>query len=204
MGRVGVSITKSTVFRNSVQEFSNVYYYEKLDGGFPGITDAASLIDNLTTLEKTWHATTVTFVRGRCWSQVGSPATNEMIEQHNLSGTGALTQDSTWDKERAFLVRIRAGNDSRGNPVYLRKWYHSMGPPSGVTVGTSQMNNSSSMTQASRDALVALFDDILLRTVAGSNYELRAKSGRAFNTPAIMSAHAFLEHHQLGDQWRAQ
>lgn len=203
MTRVGISITKSTAFRNSTQEFSNVYYYDGL-AGVPSVTDADALIDQVANREKTWHAASVTFVRGRLWTQVGSPGSNEMISQKNLSGTGARTS-LTYDKERAFLFRLRAGVDSRGNPVYLRKWYHACGsfvsttsPPTGV------LDNTTSFSQTDRDAQVAQMNSIGAIGSGVTAGVLCAKGGRLPTAGQVWTAHAFLEHHQLGDQWRAQ
>src|SRR5215204_847883 len=125
MARIGVSITKNTPFRNSVQEFTNVYYYD-VDNQ-PSAAQADTFIDNLTALEKTFHSSAVTFVRGRCWSAGGSPSANNMISQKLLSGTGARLANTSLDRERAFLFRIRAGVSSNGQPVFLRKWYHACG-----------------------------------------------------------------------------
>jgi len=203
MARIGVSITKSTAFRLSTQEFSNVYYFEVLT--LPSQAAAETIIDNIVTLEKTFHGTNVTFVRGRVWSETGNKATNEMIAQKNLSGTGARSIATVPDKERAFLFRIRAGVDSRGNPVYLRKWYHacaefvaSQGIPGTVN------DNSAGWTQAQRDAQVAAMNAIGNANGSAGNPALVAKSGRGITGGSTWQAHQFLEHHQLGDQWRAQ
>lgn len=203
MPRFGVSITKSTSFRNSVQEFSNVYYYDCVS--LPNTTQAGNIIDALTALEKTWHASSVTFVRGRLWSETGNKATSEMILQKNLSGTGARTTGSI-DKERAFLFRLRAGVDSRGNPVYLRKWYHACGEfVAGQTISTNVSQNTGGFTQAERDAQTAAIGAIGdANGGQGVVAKLVAKSGRQPDAGANWSAHQFLEHHQLGDQWRAQ
>lgn len=203
MPRVGISITKSVPFRNSVQEFSNVYYYQNT-GSLPSQSGAAAMIDELVAIEKTMHSTAVTFVRGRCWSQGGSPGTNEMIEQHNLSGTGSQTLVTNMDKERAFLFRWRAGSDSRGNPVYLRKWYHSCGRfDVAVAVATSYLENTTGFTSGERTTLEGKANNINTLTSGGGGWELVAKSGRQRTTGAAV-AHPFLEHHQLGDMWRAQ
>src|SRR5215212_8622230 len=154
MPRIGVSITKSVSFRLATQEFSNVYYYEML--AFPDVAAADTLIDNLVTKEKTFHGTSVTFVRGRLWKQIGTPAENEMITQKNLSGTGARAAATNLDKERAWLFRVRAGVDSRGNPVYLRKWYHACAEfVSAQGVNTGVLEQVAGWTQAQRDAQVA-------------------------------------------------
>lgn len=203
MTRVGISITKSCAFRNSTQEFSNVYYYDGL-GGVPSVSEANTLIDQVANREKAWHASSVTFVRGRLWTETGNKATNEMVSQNNLSGTGARTTQA-YDKERAFLFRLRAGVDSRGNPVYLRKWFHACGEfVSAQSIPTTVVDNTTAFTQAQRDAQVAAMNSIGSVGAGATLGALCAKSGRLPTAGSTWSAHAYLEHHQLGDQWRAQ
>jgi hypothetical protein len=205
MARIGLSITKSTAFRNSTQEFSNVYYYGNGAGQLPNATDAESLLDTLVTLEKAIHSTAVTFVRGRVWSQVGTPSQNEMIVQKNLSGTGSRTQVTSLDKERAFLFRIRAGVDTRGNPVYLRKWYHACGEfVTGQGISAGILAGTSGWSTAERDAQANAMNSIKNFVVNGVTWNLVSKSGRDYGAGNNFTAHQFLEHHQLGDQWRAQ
>jgi len=202
MARIGISITKSVAYRDSVQEFSNVYYYEN-GGALPSSAGASDLIDEVTALEKGRHATTVTFVRGRCWSQVGSPGANEMIHQKALTGTGSSTADATMDRERAFLIRWRAGNDSRGNAVYLRKWYHSCGAFAGASgsIGTAILSQTSGFAQATRDSILASANALLSLVQGGGGWSLVGKNGRTRSGTGDQ-AHKYLEHHQLGDMWR--
>jgi hypothetical protein len=202
MTRVGIAITKSCVFRNSVQEFSNVYFYDGL-AGRPTLVEAEALIDELVTKEKTWHAAGVTFVRGRIWEQTGSPGTTEMITQKNLSGTGTPANTANMDAERAFLFRLRAGSDSRGNPVYLRKWYHTLGGFGAVTIAQGVLENKIGFTNAEKDSLrtkLGTIGAIGSGTTAGV---LVSKNGRNSTAGAVWEPHTYLEHHQLGDMWRA-
>lgn len=200
---IGVSITKSTPFRNGTQEFSNDYYYEMVD--YPTASAADTIIDNIVALEKTFHATVVTFVRGRLWKQTGSTATSEMISQKNLSGTGARTANLSLDKERAFLFRCRAGVDSRGNPVYLRKWYHSCGEfVSGQTIPAGVLQQTSGWTTAERALQEAAMSAIGTANGSTNVLGIRSKVGRVPAAVGAWSAHQFLEHHQFGDMWRAQ
>jgi hypothetical protein len=203
MARIGVSITKSTAFRNSTQEFSNVYYYEV--DSTPTVAQADTFIDNLTALEKTFHASNVTFVRGRCWSAGGGAAANNMISQKQLSGTGARSAvSSSLDKERAWLFRIRAGVSSNGQPVYLRKWFHCCGEfVAAQGIPTAVMENTTSFTTAQRNAQVAAMNGIGNANGSPLLPALVAKSGRGISGGATWEAHPFLEHHQFGDQWRA-
>jgi hypothetical protein len=204
MPRIGVSITKSTPFRNSTQEFTNVYYFE-IDGGTVTQADASAIIDNLTTQEKTFHSSAVTFVRGRCWSQLGSPGANEMLDQHNLSGVGSQATVTSFDKERAYLFRQRAGVDSRGNPVYLRKWYHSCGNFAPALAPSSTiLDNSTGWSSGQRASLVTQLGSIHNLSAGGRTGHLVSKAGRQANVGAPWEAHQYLEHHQLGDMWRAQ
>lgn len=202
MPRVGISITKRIAFRDAVQEFSNVYYYETLV--MPNVTDATTMIDNLTALEKTFHSTDVTFVKGRCWSQEGSPGANNMITQKNLSGTGARALSTAQDGERAYLFRLAAGKDSRGNQVYLRKWFHAMGAfTTTATPDNSILQNKTGWSQAQRDSMVAAMQSIGDANGSPNSPKLCAKNGRLPDAGATWQAHKYLEHHQLGDQWRA-
>jgi hypothetical protein len=203
VARVGISITKSVSFRGVQQEFSNVYYY---DGGIstPSVVQADAMIDELVTIEKTFHSTLVNFMVGRLWSQGGSPSTNNMISQKTLSGTGARATFNNFDRERAFLFRLRAGVDSRGQPVYLRKWYHSCGLFTGsLSLLVGHLENTTSFTAGERDSLEAQMGSIGSLSSGGGGWVLCAKSGRLPTAGQTWEAHKFLEHHQLGDMWRA-
>lgn len=203
MPTVGISITKEVAFRDAVQQFSNVYFYFS-SGSVPGVSGADAMIDEVTTKEKAFHSTLVTFKFGRCWHETGSKATTQMISQKNLSGTGSSASDSGMDKERAFLIRWRAGVDSRGNPVYLRKFYHCCGAfasASGAITSTI-LANAGGFTQPVRDAIAAKANDVNTNTAGGGGWELVAKSGRQRTGGAGAEAHKYLEHHQLGDMWR--
>lgn len=202
MPRIGVSITKSASYRGATQEFSNVYFYEVLST--PTVTQADTIIDNLVTLEKTFHSTLVTFVRGRLWLETGNKLTSEMISQKTLSGAGARASVASFDPERAFLFRIRAGVDSRGNPVYLRKWYHSIGNFSSLnTVSSSQLAQGASFSTTERGNNVTAMQAISDANGSPLTPRICAKGGRLPDASASWVAHQWLEHHQLGDMWRA-
>lgn len=203
MTRIAISVTKSVAFRDSTQEFSNVYYYDGLLGA-PNEAAADTLIDQVVNREKALHSTLVTFVRGRLWVHGGSPGSNVMVLQKNLSGTGARAAN-TYDKERAFLFRLRAGVDSRGNPVYLRKWFHVCGEiVAGQTPSNSVIQNATGFSTSERAAQVAAMNSIGQIGSGATLGDLCAKGGRLPTAGATWEAHKYLEHHQLGDQWRAQ
>lgn len=180
-----------------------MYYYELVES-LPTASEAAAIIDNITAKEKLIHSGFVTFVRGRCWSQTGSAGGNEMIEQHNLSGLGSNSNASNIDRERAYLFRVRAGTDSRGNPVYLRKWYHTCGSgPGGYTPSVAQLENTAGFSAANKSAIEAPIQTFLGLTAGGKTGSLVSKSGRPFTAGQGFVSHGFYEHHQLGDQWRS-
>lgn len=202
MPRIGVSITKSCAFRGATQEFSNVYYYEVLN--YPSVAEADTTIDNIVTLEKTFHSTLVTFVRGRLWKETGNKLTSEMISQKNLSGTGARGTVSTLDPERAFLFRLRAGVDIRGNPVYLRKWFHAVGEfHATASIVAGNQTQQTAFTSTQKNAYVAAMNAIGDANGSPNTPKLCSKAGRLADVGASWTSHTWLEHHQLGDMWRA-
>jgi hypothetical protein len=204
MARIGISITMSVPFRNSTQEFSNVVYYDGLSAT-PSFTDANNLIDELVTKLRPLYSAGVSFVRGRLWLQTGSEATTEMLSQKTLTGTGSGGAISaTMDRERAYLFRLRAGVDSRGNPVYLRKWIHACFDLGGVSTTGGIQTNASGFTTSQRATLEALVSGLGSCGSGPTQGAICAKGGRLPTAGATWSAHQFLEHHQLGDQWRAQ
>jgi hypothetical protein len=198
MPTIGISITKRCTFRDSLQEFSNVYHYNV--AALPSQATAEGFITELVNIEKGFHATHTTFVRGRLWSAGGTNAQNNMIAQVTLSGTGSLSPIANMDRERAFLVRWPAGSDSRGKPVFLRKYYHSGAAVGTATPGATQLEQTAGFTQAQRDSYAGIMNNV--RVLSAGQLNLVAESGRQTQGPA--EGHKYLEHHQFGDQWRAQ
>lgn len=198
MAIFAVSLTKSVSFRGVQQEFSNVYHYS---GTLPDATQAAAIVTAMKNIEVDLHSLDVSFVRYRVWSAGGSPAANLMIAQGTMSGTGAQTVNGSMDRERAVLVRFANGIDVRGRPVYLRKWYHSCGNCAGVSFATAGiLQNTAQIPSGDRSLIQNRVDDFLSLTVGAQTYNLCSKKGTAGGNPVVV--HAYLEHHQLGDQWR--
>lgn len=200
MALVGVSLTKRVVFRDSTQEFSNVYHYT-YTGLNPSSSLAASIVSAIEAIEKTMHGSAVSFIRARVWSAGGSVSDNQMIYQGALSGTGSLGSGSGLDKERAILIQWPAGFDSRGHPVMLRKWYHLCALSiAGVTISTGIEDQSTGFTSANRTAIAGLASGLDNLVVNAQAMTLCAESGRQATGDGV--CHPYLEHHQLGDQWR--
>jgi hypothetical protein len=202
MSRIGIAITKRVAFRDSTQEFSNIYHYEDGNPANPTNATALGLIDELAAFEKTIHSGAVTFRRGKCWSAGGTRAENQMLAEKNLAGVGTGS-GSDYDAERAYLVMWRAGRNTKGKPVYLRKWYHTLGgfgAAAAVTLSAAVLNNSGGFTQANRDNIANKADEIT-RIGNLEGWGLVAESGRE-RDGGPPTAHRYLEHHQMGDQWR--
>jgi hypothetical protein len=202
MPRLGVSITKSISFRGSAQEFSNTYYYNTLNA--VGSAIAEGLIDDIVSLERPMHGSNVSFVRAKCWlTGTGSQSTNEMLFQKNLTGVGTNASASpvNHDRERAFLVRFRAGVDSKGRPVYLRKWWHlEINAINTVPVSNAMLQQTEQLTSTQRAQLVTWGNNFKDRTVLGASFNLVSQNGRQITGDT--TAHPYFEHHQLGDMWR--
>lgn len=201
MADIGIAITKSCAFRDSVQEFTNTYFYGSV-GLLPNESQALALIDELVANEKTFHSTAVTFVRAKLWSAGGSPAANHMIAQKDLSGTGSTSLSTSLDRERAYLIQWPAGLDVRGHKVYLKKWYHSCGFFAAHTLGASILANQTGFTTTERAAIAAAADVVTRLGTIPEEWGLKAESGRERDGDGPF-AHQYLEHHQLGDMWRA-
>lgn len=202
MAFVGVAITKRMAFRDATQEFTNVYHYQ-WTGLDPGASLAESLIDRLVVIERPLHATVVSFVAARCWNAGGTIQENDMIVEKVLNVAGTAVLRNEMDRERAFLFRWRAGVDSLGRPVYLRKYYHTCSHLNLTGLNSPAINeNTTGIPQAARDqaeALVADLDPISFNN--GSTVgRLISPTGRGVT--GELECHKYLEHHQLGDQWR--
>lgn len=198
----GLSIEKTTLFRGFQQPFANVYYYRNLDIGPEAEVTLRDLLNFVLAREKAIHSTLVFFTRGRVWNtNSGSRETNIMRVDDTLTGTGNGASSSSMDKERAVLAQWPAGLDSRNKPVYLRKWYHTVGVPAGQpALASDVLANTAVIPQAIRDAIRTELLGLSNPLAGGFNFQLIAKSGRqSQGTPVI---HRYLEHHQLGDQWR--
>lgn len=201
MGQISVSITKVCAFRDSIQHFSNVYTYGSLFPAAGAVTEADAIIDKIVTMEKGMHSTDVTFEHARLWSSGGSIAENQMLYEKDLTGAGTLSALANFDRERAFLCQWPAGLDSRGRKVYLRKWYHSCGNPTGTTFTVGVVENKTAMTSAGRAAIAAKVG-VINRVGGAADWGLVAPSGRERDDNLDPLVHPYIEHHQLGDEWR--
>jgi hypothetical protein len=197
--RIGVSIQKSGQFRGTDQEFANEYHFE-LETAVTAPSE--SIVDEITAKEKTFHSTDVKFVRAKVWTAGGTKAENQMIFQKNLAGTGTQLADAVTDRERAILIRFKAGFDSRGLPVYLRKWYHTFAPKFAGSDfgGAGVLANTQQLSSTVRAAIATAADP--LQKVGANLWELCSSKGRNVTNLANAECHPYFEHRQLGDSWR--
>lgn len=204
MAQISISITKRAAFRDSTQEWANVYVYGSA-GAEPTVAAADALIDEVTAIEKTFHSALVTFILGRVWTSGGTIAENHKITEKVLSGIGGVASVAQMDMERAYLMRWPAGLDSRGRKVYLRKWYHTGGNFFTVSPSTGVLGNSTGFSNADRTTMANKADE-LSRIGTPEVWGLVAESGRTRDGGILSAtppeAHKYLEHHQLGDMWR--
>lgn len=206
MPQFAISITKRIAFRGGTQEFSNTYHYAGV-GPMIDNLGGLNLIDQVVVEEKKFHSSLVSFVKGRCWSSGGTKEENQMIAEKVLTGTGSSAIHASLDPERAFLVQWPAGLDTRGRKVYLRKWYHSCGAFGTVTLASNILDQTGALSTANRNAIAAYADVLSRIGIGGSeDWGLVAESGRERDGGILSAdppvAHPWLEHHQLGDQWR--
>lgn len=204
MGQITVSILKKCAFRGAVQHFSNTYTYRS-PGLNPSTTIAQdAIIDEIVNKEKAFHSTAVTFVKARMWSSGGSRAENVMLREKSLSGTGTAPTVTAFDPERAVLVQWEAGKDNRGRTVRLKKWYHVNGSFGNIAIAASHLTQQASFSAADRDAIANQADGLTRVGVSPEVWGLTAESGRERTGDGKPRAHAWLEHHQLGEEWRGR
>lgn len=199
MSQITIAITKRAAFRDGTQEWQNVYTYGSL-ALHPDEALSKQYIDEVVTKEKAFHSTAVSFVYGRCWRSGGSNAENVMLGEKGLTGTGSTSPLTAMDIERAFLFQWPAGTDSKGRPVRLKKWYHCIGTIASVAISNAILANQTGFTAGQRDSMEAVVDG--LTRIGSSVWGLIADSGRERSGDGYPVAHKYLEHHQLGDQWR--
>jgi hypothetical protein len=199
MPQFSISITKSTVFRDSVQPFSNIYTYGGI-GTMPNEAQAKPLIEEIVRTERLLHSNDVTFVSGRLWSSGGTRAENKMIATIPLTGMGSQGTTADFDRERAVLVQWPAGKDTRGKKVYLRKWFHCSGSCNGVAFSASVKSNLTRIPTADRTSIANQASN-LARIGTSFEWGMVAPSGRERDGGDPIT-HPYLEHHQLGDKWR--
>lgn len=128
MATPGVVTIKSFTYRNAVEEWSNGYHFV----GDPPDTDAdwLTLVAELVTLEKAVLPGTTQIVRAYCYPDY-SPHHDSSLTIEGTSfgapfGTLAVGSGSTLAPgDAAVWIRWKTARlNTRGKPIYLRKYYH--------------------------------------------------------------------------------
>src|SRR5688500_3563315 len=187
MARYGLNILKSCSFRLATQHFGNTYYYE---APVPDTDTAAlnALIDSVVALERAQHATSVSFVRARLWSQIGTPSQNQMLIDRVLTGLGSGSASGSIDKERAFLIRFKAGQDSKGRDVYLRKWFHlDVGALATNSITPGQIAQTSALNSTQKGALETFGNNLKSVPRTGGTWDLVSKNRSEEHTSELQS-----------------
>jgi hypothetical protein len=199
MGQISISITKRSAFRDATQEWANVYTYLHI-GVDPSPALSQQFIDEIVKVERPLHSGNILFVKARVWSSGGTKEENKMLHQVPLSGSGAAADNTAVDRERAVLVQWPAGKDKRGRPVKLKKWFHTGGWFGSLQFGGDLLGNLAGFTAAQRTTIEDAVKNLSPLTIGTQQYAMISDTGRF--TEGGPRAHRYLEHHQLGDQWR--
>jgi hypothetical protein len=149
------------------------------------------------------------FETARVWSAGGTPSENETLLVKDLTGTGSGSTDSSMYREAAHLFQWECERkDSRGRKKYLRKWMHFGAPRNWYSDGSRKapdyaiddMNTAYTRNIERLDIGIADFTPYNLCSPKG---ELpREVEGGASGVVYKGTVYPYLEHRQLGDQWR--
>lgn len=127
---VGITIVKKFTYRGDAsEEYSNTYH---LDGAIPANAAAwRTLFDALVAAEKTVYTSAVSVVRGYGYDSDAADANAVWSVDLTVSpntpvpGTLSLGSGTPAPGDSAVWVRWKTSrNNSRGKPIYLRKYFH--------------------------------------------------------------------------------
>lgn len=129
MSQPGVTLVKRFTYRGDPnEEFSNTYHF--LGDPPDNPTDWQSLIDDLVTLEKACLLDNVTYARAYGYEDTDNDAA--YVKDWVLDGSApvggiAIISQTIASGDVAAWVRWKTNyNNSKGKPVYLRKYFHSI------------------------------------------------------------------------------
>jgi hypothetical protein len=183
--RIAIAIEKELTWHGQAERFSNVYHYET-DYTVTN-SNAGAAIDALVTFEKPVHTSSVTFKVGRLWTTGGTPQQNETLLIKDLTGSGTLGGAVDLFREACVVVQSYTGrNSTTGKRIFLRKFIHSCGLPTGAS---STMANGASALDATRKTPFLTYGDQIQEVVpgAGQLMTLEAPSGANLSPSAPVS-----------------
>lgn len=197
MAPFGISITKSTSWRGSNEEFSNVYHYDtstviNTDSGWE------ALVNDIVSREKDIHGQNVNFLRARVWGPTyeASEETQALKDASimrwvgDLTGTGNIPSTYPIAKELAICVSFYVGRSARGYKRFLRKYWHVGAISAGSTDPNDRMGNTA-LPVATRDSAKAVFEALKTVSVGGFSHDLCTPGGDhlPLGSNAIVLAH---------------
>lgn len=193
MVRVGVALTKQFPYRNTQEEFTNVFTYEVPTAD---IATAQNLVAALLAHEKANHASIVKFTKSRVWTTGGTPAENVTIYISDLADFGTLGEDPGMHAQACYEVQWKTDRPSAtGKPVYLRKYLRSFATYASTGLTAGVYAGSTPLPTPIKTALQAYADKLNPLVTSSGNYDLIAPSGRKVTARATMPTYMSL--HEL-------
>lgn len=184
MAQPGVTLVKRFPYRGDPnEEFSNTYHFLGDPPSNP--TDWLSLIDDLVTLEKACLLDICTYARAYGYSDTDNDA--DFVKDWVSDGGGAtggiaVTTQIIASGDVAAWVRWKTDyNNSKGKPVYLRKYFH------GIAILAGYDDNYDHVNAAQKTALETF--GTAVNTTSGDWPGLSDPHG---NAPGASSASAYL------------
>jgi hypothetical protein len=181
---VGVSVTKSTLWRGINEEFSNVYHYDAAAD-----TTSQQIADSVVAAERALHGSNVTFKGVKVWGPTDGPKEQSvMLLQQTLTGNGSQLSGVPTAKELAIVVQWDTGRkNSRGGRIFLRKYIH-LGMMSGGTEDMAKGNTA--MVAAVTDPVVTYANKVKNAVgISGANITDKKGRGLPLGTAAQVLPH---------------
>jgi hypothetical protein len=181
---LGISISKSTTWRGTAEEFANVYHYDATAD-----TMAVDVIDAVVAEERKVMGNNVNFLRAQAWGPAdGTKLQSQMLVQKNLTGVGAVATGEITAKEMAAVVQWDTGRvNTRGGKIFYRKYLH-IGRLNGTDAEGAKGNGP--LLTAAKDLIVAYGNNV--KNVVGINgASICDKQGRKLplNTAPVVLPH---------------
>lgn len=197
---IEVTTPKRCAYRGSVEGFSNVYIYRLLTSAISEEV-AQALADEVIENERALHGPSVQHVA--CNISTPLYLNSDVTAFYQFPYDSALPGSApTMDPERAIFIQWPAGRNVKNRPVTLRKWYHPCDVNIEQVTFTSGMQaQQSQITSTLRGILATVAQNLAQIGPGPADFiELVSPTNRERTGPAV--CYPWLEHHELGEQWR--
>lgn len=180
LGHDAVTIIKEMDYRGTLEEWSNTYL---LDGTTPtNPTEWKTLFDAIILSEKQCYTNLSKVIRAYGYTDESDLAIASYdYKAASATVQGTLTPAGTgtyaWAGDQAGWLRLRAGINVKGKPVYLRKYFHS---------GTSPNTTPDILVAGVKTAYVAHGNKMIDGTLPGGMKWI-AKGGTVGTLPTASS-----------------